>query len=581
MTSVMCPICSYSVLERDINKHLDSGCSEHKLVESSGGEHLRSYTKDDSTSKLAPIFSHSRDIKPSSAFLSKTAEEFPLAPSKKRKIDLLSSSQATSSNPKRSNGLAPARKASAPLAERLRPQSLCQFVGQRHLTGPGSLLMNMLESGSLGSIIFWGPPGSGKTTLSRLLARGADCIFKELSATSSGINDVRTIFEEAKGSLAMTGRKSIIFLDEIHRFNKSQQDIFLPYIEKGQIQMIGATTENPSFKLTGALISRCRVFVLERLTDEDVRDIISGAMTRVSRTDEETQGAPSVVKQPAGSRALVHDCMNKASREPSSSEHLYPSYPQLTNRIISSVISLSAGDARTALSLLELVLASKKDTEEEELRMSLRQSVSSSYDRTGESHYDMISALHKCVRGGQGSAAMYWLARMLTAGEDPMYIARRMVVCASEDIGLADNHALPLAMATLHACQHIGMPECRINLAHLVAYLSEAPKSTRAYEAYNRAEEAAKLDLTAPIPMAMRNAPTTLMKELGYSKGYRYNPSYAHPVHNDYLPLSVRGNGFLKDAEDVSDKVWDEDTLLHWEKECNGGHPWSGRPASR
>ncbi|KIK79655.1 hypothetical protein PAXRUDRAFT_16228 [Paxillus rubicundulus Ve08.2h10] len=573
------PICSNSVLERDINNHLDSGCSEHKFIlDSLRGPRLCPHTKDESTSKLAPIFSQSKpsDI---SNLPSEAAEEFALAPFKKRKIDISSPSQFPSSNPKRSNGLTSAvTAASAPLAERLRPRSLCEFVGQKHLTGPGSLLMDMLESGNLGSIIFWGPPGCGKTTLARLLATEANCTLKELSATSAGINDVRGVFEEAKGRLVMTGRKTILFLDEIHRFNKSQQDIFLPYIERGLIQMIGATTENPSFKLTGALISRCRVFVLERLTDEDMRGIVSGAMERVSHMDKELQGISSVEKQTSGSRGSVRDSVYKAG-ESSSGEHLYPSYPQLTNHIILSIISLSAGDARTALSLLELTLASKKDIEGEKLRASLAQSVSTSYDRTGESHYDMISALHKCVRGSQGSAAMYWLARMLTAGEDPVYIARRMVVCASEDIGLADNHGLPLAMATLHACQQLGMPECRINLAHLVAYLSEAPKSTRAYEAYSRAEEAAKLDPTLPVPMVMRNAPTMLMKELGYSKGYRYNPSYAHPVHNDYSPLPFRDK-ILKGAEDMSDKLWDEDALLEWERECNGGRPWSGRPAN-
>ncbi|KAI9569582.1 DNA polymerase III, clamp loader complex, gamma/delta/delta subunit [Boletus coccyginus] len=461
-----------------------------------------------------------------------------------------------------------------PLAERLRPQSLDEFVGQKHLTGPCSLLRSLLGSGNLGGIIFWGPPGCGKTTLSRLLAREANCIFKELSATSSGINDVRNIFEEAKGSLALAGRKTILFLDEIHRFNKSQQDIFLPYIEKGQIQVIGATTENPSFKLTGALMSRCRVFTLERLTDEEMRSIISRAVERLSCMDES-----SALQQPTSSQGSDQPSATQGSAGSSNIEEPYPPYPQLTPRVIASLISLSAGDARTALSLLELVFASKNHIEEEELLVSLRQSVSCSYDRTGESHYDMISALHKSVRGGQGSAAMYWLARMLTAGEDPLYIARRMIVCASEDIGLADNHALPLAIATLHACQQVGMPECRINLAHLVTYLSEAPKSTRAYEAYNSAEIAAKMDPTAPVPMAMRNAPTALMKDLGYSEGYSYNPHYLHPVHNDYLPPAVQGETFLKGPDDISNKLWDEDALVKWETECNGGRPWSGRPA--
>lgn len=276
------------------------------------------------------------------------------------------------------------------------------------------------------------------------------------------------------------------------------------------------------------------MFTLERLTDEEVQSIISRAVERFSCSNES-----SALQQPASSQGSDE---SSVTQELNSSP--YPSYPQLTPRIIASLTSLAAGDARTALSLLELVFASKNHIQEEELLASLRQSVSCSYDRTGESHYDMISALHKSVRGSQGDAAMYWLARMLTAGEDPLYIVRRMVVCASEDIGLADNHALPLvsqqfqnynrswqthncqAIATFHACQQVGMPECRINLAHLVTYLSEAPKSTRAYEAYNSAEVAAKMDITAPVPMAMRNAPTGFMKELGYSEGYRYNPHF-------------------------------------------------------
>ncbi|KAG1732196.1 DNA polymerase III, clamp loader complex, gamma/delta/delta subunit [Suillus paluster] len=450
--------------------------------------------------KLAPIFSHTRDKHTSTlaagpSALTSMTQDTPTTTSKKRKSEMPSLSRMTS---KRLKGTPSDFKSAIPLAERLRPQSLDEFFGQKHLTGPDSLLMNMLDSGIIGSLILWGPPGCGKTTLARLLARHVDCNFRELSATSSGTNDVRA-------------------------------DIFLPFIEQGQIQMIGATTENPSFKLTSALLSRCRVLVLERLTDDDIRDIIATAIVP------------------------------------------FPSYPQLTNSIISSIVSLSTGDARTALSLLEAY------RDEHTLLTSLRRSVSASYDRVGDSHFDMISALHKSVRGSHGSAAMYWLARMLTAGEDPLYIARRLVVCASEDIGLADTHALPLAMAALQACQVIGMPECRINLAHCVAYLSEAPKSTRAYEAYKRAEEAAKLDLTMPVPVAVRNAPTALMKELGYSEGYKYNPDFRHPVHNDYLPIAFRGDKFLKEASDMSDKVWNEQELLRWEQEENGGRLWEGR----
>ncbi|KAF8554702.1 P-loop containing nucleoside triphosphate hydrolase protein [Imleria badia] len=567
--SVSCPACSCSVLERDINNHLDSGCSEYKL-------NTALPAKEESKRKLAPIFSQGQ----TSSLKSTTPSEVGCEGSskKKRKIEGSSSAvtQSVSGREKRSNKQVFDATASTPLAERLRPQSLDEFVGQKHLTGPHSLLRNLLESGNLGGIIFWGPPGCGKTTLSRLLAREANCIFKEMSATSSGINDVRNVFEEAKGSLALTGRKTLLFLDEIHRFNKAQQDIFLPYIEKGRIQLIGATTENPSFKLTGALMSRCRVFTLQPLTDEEMRTIISRAVKRLSNMNETV--ASSALQEPISSQGSDLSFVTQGSPESSNVEGPYPFYPQLTPRVIASLISLSAGDARTALSLLDLIFASRNNLQEEELLASLRQSVSCSYDRTGDSRYDMISALHKSVRGSQGNAAMYWLARMLTAGEDPMYIARRMVVCASEDIGLADNHALPLAIATLHACQQVGMPECRINLAHLVAYLSEAPKSTRAYEAYNSAEVAAKMDVTAPVPMAVRNAPTALMKELGYSEGYKYNPQYNHPVYNDYLPSAFRREMFLKEPGDMSNKAWDEDALVRWETECNGGRPWSGRP---
>ncbi|KAI9067380.1 P-loop containing nucleoside triphosphate hydrolase protein [Trametes sanguinea] len=491
----------------------------------------------------------------------------------------------------------------APLAERLRPQTLEEFVGQPHLTGPNSLLMSQLERGATGSIIFWGPPGCGKTTLARLLAKRTNAVFKELSATDSGIADVRAVVEEAKNLLALTGRRTVLFLDEVHRFNKAQQDIFLPFIEQGYIQLIGATTENPSFRLTSALLSRCRVFVLERLTDDDIRRIITQAVERVSQTDSAQTAGPQ--RRTAGDTHVIDDgSSDVASSQPdieepltqpsppasqvdsgpsnaqdsSQSAPLFPAYPHLTPKVLSTIVSLSTGDARTALSLLELVLSASPASEEGKLLAALRRSVSTAYDRSGDARYDMISALHKSVRGSQGSAALYWLARMLSAGEDPLYIARRMVVCASEDIGLADNQALPLAIATYQACQIIGMPECRINLAHLVSYLSEAPKSTRSYEGYNRAEEAAKLDPSIPVPLMVRNAPTKLMKDLGYAREYKYNPEYAHPVTNDYLPIQFRGEEFLRKEGDKRDKVWDEDALRHWEFEENGGRPWSGRP---
>ncbi|KAH9935450.1 uncharacterized protein B0H18DRAFT_1207047 [Fomitopsis serialis] len=462
-------------------------------------------------------------------------------------------------------------QAAAPLAERLRPQSLDEFVGQPHLTGPDSLLMHLMDTGS-----------TLRKDDARSVAGGrTNAVFKELSATDSGVGEVKAVAEEAKRFLALTGRRTILFLDEVHRFNKAQQDIFLPYLEHGHLQLIGATTENPSFKLTGALISRCRVFVLERLTDEDIRKIVTQAVERVSVS---TADAPVIDVEDIPSSQPEEDPLTELPSSLSSTVTVsdgpvppFPSYPQLTPKLISSIISLATGDARTALSLLELVVTAPPTSSPDALLDALRRSVSTSYDRTGESHYDMISALHKSVRGSQPTAALYWLARMLTAGEDPLYIARRMVVCASEDIGLADNHALPLAMAALQACQVIGMPECRINLAHLISYLAEAPKSTRAYEGYKRAEEAAKSDPTVPVPLPVRNAPTRLMKELGYARGYCYNPEYVHPVTNDYLPPQFKDQVFLKPAGDLSGKTWDEDALCRWELEENNGVPWEGR----
>ncbi|KAI0335056.1 P-loop containing nucleoside triphosphate hydrolase protein [Cubamyces sp. BRFM 1775] len=602
---VTCPVCSKSVLERDINRHLDNNCSDDTPAPSTQTQKGKM-----SQASLTSLFTPTTRGSQGSPSLSQNPSFPRYGHTRKRSEAELEDLSATEVTPlKRQRVTTSSRlRSAAPLAERLRPQSLEEFVGQPHLTGAGSLLMSQLDRGATGSIIFWGPPGCGKTTLARLLAKRTNAVFKELSATDSGIADVRAVVDEAKNLLALTGRRTILFLDEVHRFNKAQQDIFLPFIEQGHLQLIGATTENPSFRLTSALLSRCRVFVLERLTDDDIRKIITQAVQRVCQTDsQETVAHPNVHEvhvvdndvgssDVASSQPDIEEPLPQPSQlsqssvgsepgpsgTPSSSTQstpLFPAYPQLTPKVLSTIVSLSTGDARTALSLLELVLSALPTSDESTLLGALRRSVSTAYDRTGDARYDMISALHKSVRGSQGSAALYWLARMLSAGEDPLYIARRMVVCASEDIGLADNHALPLAMATYQACQVIGMPECRINLAHLISYLAEAPKSTRSYEAYNRAEEAAKLDPTIPVPLMVRNAPTGLMKDLGYSQGYKYNPEYAHPVTNDYLPIQFRGEEFLRKEGDKRDKVWDEDALRQWELEENGGRPWSGRPA--
>ncbi|KAJ7647431.1 DNA polymerase III, clamp loader complex, gamma/delta/delta subunit [Roridomyces roridus] len=484
---ITCPICAQKVSETTINQHIDAGCPSP------------SNSQSNNRANIAPIF----NLKSSQTPEKRPAEQHPDVPPTKR-----------------------AKETVTPLAEVLRPKTLDDFVGHRDL-------VEFLTQGlGTSSFILWGPSGCGKTTLAKLIGAQSNAIFKELSATVAGINEVKAVVEAAKAA-KVAGRRTILFLDEIHRFNKGQQDIFLPFLERGYIQLIGSTTENPSFKLVGALLSRCRVFSLQRLQDDDIRAILDAGLTRVS----------SPVK--------------------------------LTEKLFKTIVALSAGDARVAISLLEVVIKVPSEFGEEKLLALLRQSVATSYD-PAEDHYDMISALHKSVRGSQPDAALYWLARMLAGGEDPTFICRRMIVAASEDIGLADNQALPLAVATLQACQNIGMPECRINLAHLVAYLSEAPKSTRSYEAYKRAEAAVSKDPSLPVPLTMRNAPTSLMKELGYGRNYKYNPEYQHPVDNQYLPSELEDAVFLEKAGQITG-TWDEEALVEWETRSNGGEPWQGR----
>ncbi|KZW01246.1 P-loop containing nucleoside triphosphate hydrolase protein [Exidia glandulosa HHB12029] len=555
---VPCPVCAVQVAEDAINDHLDSSACKLDSTQDTVPSSSQSSTatkvgvKTPAKKPLAPIFSSAKREReppvPSSTF--KSTQQRAV-------IDVDSDQQQPPA--KRQKTTAENLQAAQPLAARLRPTTLAEFVGQQHIVGSDSLLL----SNSTGSVILWGPPGCGKTTLARLLAQDSGATFKELSATSSGAAEARSVCEEAKGALKMKGRRTVLFLDEIHRFNKAQQDVFLPYVEAGHIRLIGATTENPSFKVNGALISRCRVFVLERLTSEDVTTILSRALERhnsaLSSADTTPPPEPIVMSDP------VRD----------------------------TIVALASGDARTALSLLELVITSLSQTParrptEANLIHHLKRSVATSYDRTGDDRYDLISALHKSVRGSDGSAALYWLARMLTAGEDPLYIARRLIVMASEDIGLADDACLSLAIATHTACQTVGMPECRINLAHCVARFAEARKSTRSYEAYNRAEEVAKKDPGAPVPMHLRNAPTGLMKGLGYGKEYKYNPAFAHPVFQEYLPVEALENAgveesereFLRkdEAEAKKDKVWNNSMLEQWEWFKNGGQAWEGRP---
>lgn len=380
------------------------------------------------------------------------------------------------------------REGAMPLAARMRPKTLEEFAGQRHLLGEGKVLRQMLEQDNICSMIFWGPPGVGKTTLARIIAGRTRSHFINFSAVTSGIKEIRQVMGEAEQS-RLLGERTIVFVDEIHRFNKAQQDAFLPFVEKGSIILIGATTENPSFEVNAALLSRCKVFVLQSLSQQELEDLLRRAV-------EDTRGF--------GSMDL-----------------------QIEDGVLPAIALFANGDARMALSTLEMAVLNGK-REGERVRVS-RETVeqctsrkSLLYDKNGEEHYNIISALHKSMRNSDPDAAVYWLARMLEAGEDPLYVARRLIRFASEDVGMADSRAMELAVAAYQACHFIGMPECSVNLTHVVVYLSLAPKSNALYVAYEEAKKDAQNTLAEPVPLVIRNAPTSLMRDLHYGEGYQY-----------------------------------------------------------
>lgn len=418
----------------------------------------------------------------------------------------------------------PSSDRTRPLADRMRPRNFDEFVGQEHLVGPGKSLRTLVERDDTGSLIFWGPPGTGKTTLAKIIAGLTKAEFIEFSAVLSGIKEIKQVMLDAERA-RQYGTRTIVFIDEIHRFNKAQQDAFLPYVEKGSIRLIGATTENPSFEVIGALLSRCRVYVLKPLTEEQIVTLLERALS-----DEE--------------RGL-------------GTTHL-----QASREVLARIASYSSGDARSAYNVLEVAAALAKPHAEgarAEITAEMVQDVLQKrvllYDKAGEEHYNLISALHKSVRNSDPDAALYWLGRMLEAGEDPLYIARRLVRMAVEDIGLADPQALSLCMAARDAVDFIGMPEGNLALAQAAVYLSVAPKSNALYTAYGDVQQDVQRTAAQPVPLHLRNAPTGLMKGLGYGAGYQYAYDLEEKVANmQCLPDNLRDRVYYNPTSEGIEK---------------------------
>lgn len=409
------------------------------------------------------------------------------------------------------------RRGPAPLADRMRPRTIDEYQGQEHLVGPGRLIRKAIESDVIPSMILWGPPGSGKTTLAQVIANTTQRSFITFSAVLQGVKEVRAIVEEAREKLQRgDGGGTILFVDEIHRFNKSQQDAFLPHVEAGTITLIGATTENPSFEVNGALLSRCRTYVLKALSDDDIGNIVDAALT-----DGERGLGSEKMALSADARELL--------------------------------VNYANGDARTALNALETAVAGAKgDTDVVSVEL-MREAITQrrvAFDNKGEEWYNLISALHKSLRGSDPQAGLYWLCRMLEGGADPLYIVRRLVRFASEDIGLADPNALLQAVAVKDAVHFLGMPECNTALAQLVVYLATAPKSNRIYVAYKNAGTDVADTRNEPVPLHIRNAPTKLMKQLGYGKDYQYDHDAPNGFSGqDFLPESLQGKVYYEPGE--------------------------------
>lgn len=412
-------------------------------------------------------------------------------------------------------------RVTTPLASRLRPDSLDEFVGQEHLVGQGKILRQLIERDQISSMIFWGPPGVGKTTLASIIAGKTKSEFINFSAVTSGIKEIKEVMNRAEQSRRV-GMRTVLFVDEIHRFNKAQQDAFLPYVERGSIILIGATTENPSFEINAALLSRCRVFVLKALEEKDLIKLLRHAL-----------------ESPAG---------------------LGGQNVKITDNAVRAVAAFASGDARTALNTLEMAVLNGEISAEgiTVTDEGLEQCISRKsllYDKTGEEHYNLISALHKSMRNSDPDAAVYWMMRMLEGGENPLYIARRLIRFASEDVGMADSNVLQVAVAAYQACHFLGMPECDVHLTHAVVYLSMAPKSNALYTACEACKKDVRTLRAEPVPMQIRNGVTGLMKELGYGKGYEYaHDTEEKLTHMQCMPDSLKDRTYYHPTEQGDEK---------------------------